>query len=539
MTAFGGAGGAAGGAGTIFTKALPQGTPKVVADNGGAIGTNTAVSFAQPFDLVVQNGAAVYPSSGSFMLNSLVIGTNATLVPLGRLSMLDVAVLGNASIQPSGGLLADGLGYSQGLGTGAGRSTNSIGSGAGYGGAGGASSQLPGGITYGSSQQPVDFGSGGGAGYAYGPFIGGSEGGGAVRLSVAGTLALNGWISASGNAGAQDDGGGGSGGSIWVTAKTLTGNGWLAADGGDGQLMDGGGGGGGRIAIYSPASTFNGQASAAGGAGFFPGAIGSIFTSAALPALSIVSQSPTGVVSNNVTAVSFVFSTPVNPASVVPGDFVLLTPNGLLDPSNYTVLAQGIAGFQLGFPSQTAVGTYTVMAGPQINDFFGQAMSQTYTGSFSILLPTIQGQVTNLNGQPVAGVVLNGGSGITPGITDANGNYTIGVPLGWTATVVPSLSGMMFVPGSRYYGSFSGSISNENYLTVPTIGPTLGASRQGTNIVLHWFGLAGVQYSTFYSSNFLDWVFYGDVFPTNNGPAQLVIPIGPEPVKFFRMQATD
>ena len=40
-----------------------------------------------------------------------------------------------------------------------------IGSGAGYGGNGGASSVLPGGGTYGSAQQPVDRGSGGGRGW--------------------------------------------------------------------------------------------------------------------------------------------------------------------------------------------------------------------------------------------------------------------------------------------------------------------------------------------------------------------------------------
>jgi hypothetical protein len=536
-TAFGGAGGTAGGAGTIYTQALPLGTPKVLVDNGGAVGTNTSVSVSQKFDLTVQNGAAAYSSNGIFLLNNLVIGTNALLVPPARLSMLDVAVLGNAVIQPGGGLSADGVGYGQGLGAGAGLSINSIGSGAGYGGAGGASSQLPGGGTYGSAQQPVDFGSGGGAGY--GPFIGGSDGGGAIRLSVAGTLTLNGWISASGNGGAQDDAGGGSGGSIWVMAKTLTGNGWLAADGGDGQLMDGGGGGGGRIALYSPASTFTGQASATGGAGLFPGATGSIFTLASLPALSVVSQSPTGVVSNTVSSVNFTFSTPVDSASIAPNDFALLTPNGLLDPSNYTLLSQGLSSFRLSFPSQSAVGTYTVMAGPQINDLLGQTMSQTYTGAFTIALPAIQGQVTNLNGQPVAGVVLNAGFGVTPGITDANGNYSIGVPPGFAVHVVPSLNGMMFVPGQRYYGTLTGSISNENYLVVTTIGPTLGASQQGTNVVLNWFGLAGVQYSTFYSTNFLDWVFYGIVSATNTGPAQLLVPIGPEPVKFFRMQATN
>ena len=50
----------------------------------------------------------------------------------------------------------------------------------------------------------------------------------------------------------QDDAGGGSGGSIWLTAGALAGTGAIAADGGAGELYDGGGGGGGRIAIYTP-----------------------------------------------------------------------------------------------------------------------------------------------------------------------------------------------------------------------------------------------------------------------------------------------
>ena len=78
---------------------------------------------------------------------------------------------------------------------------------------------------------------------------------------------VNGRLSAGGNAALQDDAGGGSGGSIWLTAGALAGTGTIAADGGAGELYDGGGGGGGRIAIYTPLNVFGGLVSAAGGNG--------------------------------------------------------------------------------------------------------------------------------------------------------------------------------------------------------------------------------------------------------------------------------
>ena len=134
-----------------------------------------------------------------------------------------MAVLRNATIEAGSVITADGKGFGPGAGPGAGRSTNSIGSGAGYGGNGGASSKLPGGAAYGSAEQPVDRGSGGGLGW--GTPTAGSEGGGAIRLSVGGTLMVNGALSAGGNAGMQDDAGGGSGGSIWLRAGALAGAG--------------------------------------------------------------------------------------------------------------------------------------------------------------------------------------------------------------------------------------------------------------------------------------------------------------------------
>ena len=139
-----------------------------------------------------------------------------------------VTVTLDATIDAGGGITADGKGYGPGFGTGAGRSvlaTNVYtGGGAGYGGVGGPSAYgAAGGISYGTVDQPINFGSGGGNGNPQG--APGGSGGGDVRLIVNGTLTLNGRVSADGLVGKGPGSGGGSGGSVWLTAGTIAGAG--------------------------------------------------------------------------------------------------------------------------------------------------------------------------------------------------------------------------------------------------------------------------------------------------------------------------
>ncbi|HEX4263717.1 MAG TPA: hypothetical protein VH597_05205 [Verrucomicrobiae bacterium] len=76
-----------------------------------------------------------------------------------------------------------------------------------------------------------------------------TPGGGAINMTVAGTLSLAGNISANGAPALGLNNGGRSGGSVWLTVGTLTGGGTISANGGPANNLVGGGGGGGRWAV--------------------------------------------------------------------------------------------------------------------------------------------------------------------------------------------------------------------------------------------------------------------------------------------------
>jgi hypothetical protein len=264
-----------GGAGTIYSKTNSSSVGQLVLDNSGMPGTNTPLSsLGSTIALSVFSGAAAN-ATGPFTVQNLVIDSGG-LFNANSAIPLNLTVLGNALVQTNGAIALDGAGYDPTSGfANAAVDFFGDGSGGGYGGVGGASLfGAPGGGTYGSSNQPMDLGSAGGT---FPVLAGYSRGGGAVHLTVDGSLTLNGNVSANGNDGYLDGSGGGSGGSIWITANTLSGNGSLSANGGMGESYEGGGGGGGRIAIYTGTNLFAGNISALGGDGAYPGANGTIY----------------------------------------------------------------------------------------------------------------------------------------------------------------------------------------------------------------------------------------------------------------------
>jgi hypothetical protein len=137
--------------------------------------------------------------------------------------------------------------------------------GAGYGGPGGDGGVgSGGGVAYGSSWEqgtgtgPISIGSGGATGFGG---LNGGDGGGYVRLDVAGTLTVTGTILANGGDGVDggtNGAGGGSGGGIYITTGVYAGTGVVSATGGiggDGSDRNGGGGGGGRILVEYTSTT--------------------------------------------------------------------------------------------------------------------------------------------------------------------------------------------------------------------------------------------------------------------------------------------
>jgi hypothetical protein len=151
---------------------------------------------------------------------------------------LMITVSGNLTLDPGAMINVNEKGYFDGPGEAlAGRTGGS------HGGQGGVNA---GGLgpTYGSARTPVDPGSGG-SGSSY-------NGGGAVRLTVAGVTTLHGQVSSDGEDYDGAPSGCGSGGSVTLTTAMLKGLGTISANGGVGDFagsLDVQSGGGGRIAV--------------------------------------------------------------------------------------------------------------------------------------------------------------------------------------------------------------------------------------------------------------------------------------------------
>jgi hypothetical protein len=539
VRAWGGMGAFFGGAGTIYSKANANAVGQVVVDNGGGAGTDTPLTTPEAFGLTVSGGAVVNPSSGPLLLGSLYVDGGGVLMHLSAQSNLDLTVLTNAVIGTNGTIIVDDQGYNgSNGGPGAGVMTNAFaGSGAGYGGPGGAGiSGIAGGSTYGSALQPTDRGSRGGV---YPILTGFCQGAGAVRLKIGGALTLNGLVSANGNAALIEGGGGGAGGSVWLTARSLCGNGMIFANGGPGEPNEGGGGGGGRIAVYCLSNTFSGMIGALGGAGAQPGGNGSVFVTNSIPLPQIVSQSPSGTVESAVNFVNLTFGSPMNFSSAAPNDFSLDTPNGTLPTSTLALSPADLSTIRVSFPSQSTLGYYQIEAGPQIADIYGQNMAATYFGSFAIVPPLISGRVVDTNGLGVPYLTIQVTGNLFPVLTDASGNYSLEVFPNWAGTLTPERGGRIFIPPARTYTNVSIDLINQSFVMASADVLTLTAQQQGTNLNLSWYGFNGVSYQVLHSPDLSNWLPYGSLIVGSNSSISLAVPIdSTRPADFFRFKAS-
>ena len=239
-------------------------------------------TLALPSAYVVSNMTLVLNNGTPAGLTSLNILSNSWLTHF-RNSSTDVyridLTLDSLTVQAGGGILVSSNGYLHEFGPGkGGTSLSYYHGGAGHGGRGGFSvSGSPGGAfyeggaPYGSVLYPTNCGS---AGHG----LGGSgdatrshwenQGGGAVKLTINGTLTVDGLIAADAGIARYIYTSSGAGGSIWITAQTLAGAGLISARGADGSVgVYNGRGGGGRIALYLATNSFTGVVRADGGQG--------------------------------------------------------------------------------------------------------------------------------------------------------------------------------------------------------------------------------------------------------------------------------
>ena len=186
------------------------------------------------------------------------------------------------------------------------------------------------------------------------------------------------------------------------------------------------------------------------------------------------------------------------------------------------------------------MGNYSFQVATNLANIFGQPLAQAFTGNFTIQLPTISGIVTNLNGAPIAGVAIAPNAAFSGAVTDPNGFYSIGVPPGWNGTLTPSFGTNQFVPSVLSCMVATDSLTNQNFLMVPTVAPTVAGGVIGTNLSLAWRGIPGVTYEVLYSADLVNWTGYGGTgIPMlgTNGPMQVSLPIDASPTIFFRIEA--
>lgn len=274
ITANGAGGRGVGGAGTIYLKpGNAAGELRVI---NAARGEWTPLTSPVPFNLVLDGNAVAY-GTAPLTIGSLNVAGASLLTHATGSTGLVVNATGNITIGKDAAVNVDGRGhpFEGNRGPGSGVRGDWAGSGAGHGALGGISrTGFEGGPSYGSILQPTALGSQGGDSNAGA----GAPGGGALRLSTTGILEVQGRLSASGINAATDNAGGGSGGSLWVSAATIVGTGVITADGGAGEWVEGGGGSGGRIALYYGVNQFTGTLTAIGGGGSQRGGAGTIYT---------------------------------------------------------------------------------------------------------------------------------------------------------------------------------------------------------------------------------------------------------------------
>ncbi|MFG1492288.1 beta strand repeat-containing protein [Halobacteriovorax sp. ZH4_bin.1] len=411
----------------------------LVIQSGGDISSNAVEKIIMQVD-----GSTTIESGGKISANLTLLSTTTLDIQAG--ASIDVSSKGYAG-GASGA--ANGTGPSGGFGF---TGTSADPGGAGHAGPGGDGRSSGGTTVYGSRTEPVDFGSGGGAGDAQA----GGAGGGVAKI-IATNLNIDGNILAQGGAGVNsccDQGAGGSGGSLWITSQTtITGSGIISVNGGSAGGINGsdgtGAGAAGRLAIYqnSGVYTFNGTIGVSGGSVGTRASDGSFYLALA---------------SNDQLCDSGNFSSTciINTSKVIGGDTIITSGNLTIDTTGNL----SVKGLDSDFAFNNAAGNFTIASGGVLSMDAMTAISNIVANNFNmagtlnanisdstISNAIISGSINANNKGYFGGRAMGNGGGPAGGIgTDDNG--------GGGGHATDGFNGNAGTAGAPAYGSISAPV---------------------------------------------------------------------------------
>jgi fibronectin type 3 domain-containing protein len=224
--------------------------------------------------------------------------------------------------------------------------------------------------------------------------------------------------------------------------------------------------------------------------------LANLVAAALISAPHVVSASPTGSGQGPVSSVTFTFSQPMATGSFTLGSVDSFTgPNGPIVPTGVNPLSN--TQFQVTFAPQSALGTYTIVIGPNVTNLAGVPMDQNqngipgevpadeYTDTFTITAGPVP---TMFEFEPASAPLASGYTQVTETTT-----YSTFLGYGWQSGVIQSRNrgtggtldqSFCFTPN----GTFAVNLANGWYNATVTMGDALyahddmGVFFQGTQV---------------------------------------------------------
>jgi hypothetical protein len=84
----------------------------------------------------------------------------------------------------------------------------------------------------------------------------------------------------------------------------------------------------------------------------------------------------------------------------------------------------------------------------------------------------------------------------------------------------------------------SGDLRAQNYQGFGSSLLLMNCQVQGTNLLASWFGVGGLAYQMFSSTNLVDWIPWDGQFMGSNAPITQLLPISADPAGFYQLRLT-